>query len=150
MLWRKYTSNLLTRFYENRTNVSIVGSRKSVMISIVINHLQRLFVQDDVAIAYVYCDWQDSKAQTPTHLISSLLKQLIKCTNGIPQSVLERYAAHKNGRTPLSLDECIALIRQIAPQFRRVILFVDALDELAYSQNESDNSRNARRGRRSK
>ena len=124
-----------------RADILIVGSGKSVMMSMVINHLQRLFIQDNVALAYVYCDWQDSKAQTPTHLIGSLLKQLVEGMDDMPSNVLERFTKHKNGKTPLTLDECIALIRKIASRFRRVILFIDGLDELAYSQNESDNSR---------
>lgn len=119
----------------------IVGSGKSVIMSIVVNHLQQFLAKDEAVLAYVYCDWQDSKAQTPTNLFGSLLKQLVECMDSIPQNVLDSYTKHKTGRTPLSLDECMTLIGQIASQFCRVVLLIDALDELAYSQNASDASR---------
>lgn len=143
MSWRKCVSNFFERhvIFDAGADISTVGSGKSVMMSAVVNHLQRFFVPDELALAYVYCDWQDSKAQTPTNLMGSLLKQLVEGKDSMPQHVLDCYAEHKNGKAPLSVDECVWLARRLAPQFRRVIFLIDALDELAYCPKESDSSR---------
>ena len=99
------------------------------MMSIVVDHLQKCFAAHDIVIAYIYCDWQDALAQTPVNLIGSLLKQLVEHHQSMPEPVAECYAKHKNGREPITLEECINLFKELQSRFQRTFVLADALDE---------------------
>jgi ankyrin repeat protein len=95
----------------------------------VVDHIQKSFVEKDIALAYVYCDWQDSVAQTPSKLIGSLLRQLVERQPSLPTSVSDLYIKSKYGRAPLSLEESIGILRELAATVRRLFVLVDAVDE---------------------
>ena len=54
----------------------IPGAGKTVLASVIIDHLEKTFENNNVGIAYVYCAYNDS-SQTTTNLIASLLHQFI-------------------------------------------------------------------------
>jgi ankyrin repeat protein len=120
--------------------VKIVGSGKSTMMSIVVDHLQKCFAAHDIVIAYIYCDWQDALAQTPVNLIGSLLKQLVEHHRSMPEPVAECYAKHKNGREPITLEECINLFRELQGRFQRTFVLADALDEFNSRRDSGSSS----------
>ena len=65
------------------------GTGKTVMTSIVVDHLIKTIVSDDVRVAYVYCDYKDQAMQTASNLIACLARQLIGTPPRLPQQ-LER------------------------------------------------------------
>ena len=97
--------------------------------SIVIEHLQQFFAENDVAISYIYCDYKDRKTQTVVNLISSLVKQMLLQHLGLPREVKDLYAEHKNGQSPMSLEKLSKLFVSLSNYFRRSFLVIDALDE---------------------
>ena len=54
----------------------IPGAGKTVLASVIVDHLGKIFENDNVGIAYAYCSYNDS-SQTAVNLIASLLHQFI-------------------------------------------------------------------------
>src|SRR6267378_6759760 len=55
------------------------GAGKTIISSIVINHLHKMFENDPaIGIAYLYCNFQQHDEQKFIDLILSLLKQLVR------------------------------------------------------------------------
>ena len=65
------------------------GTGKTVITSIVVDHLFKTIVSDDVRVAYIYCDYKDQAMQTTSNLIACLARQLIGTPSYLPQQ-LER------------------------------------------------------------
>lgn len=65
------------------------GTGKTVIASIVVDHLIKTIVSNDVRVAYVYCDYKDQAMQTASNLIACLARQLIGTPAKLPQQ-LER------------------------------------------------------------
>ena len=63
------------------------GTGKTVMTSIVVDHLIKTIVSDDVRVAYVYCDYKDQAMQTASNLIACLARQLIGAPPRLPQQL---------------------------------------------------------------
>jgi len=83
-------------------------------------------------LAYVYCDYRDRKSQTITHLIGSLVSQLLASTY-LPISVFEEIisiceSGHKE-RKPFDLQFAHPILLTIM-RYTWVCVCVDALDEL--------------------
>lgn len=69
----------------------IPGAGKTILTSIVIEHLHQKFENTDVAICYIYCDFRRQNDQGLADLLASLLKQLAECHLLFPRSVVELY-----------------------------------------------------------
>ena len=107
--------------------------------SIVIEHLQQLFTENDVSISYIYCDYKDRNTQTVVNLISSLVKQMLLQQIEMPREVKDLYAEHKNGQSPMSLEKYSKLLASLPKYFRRSFVVIDALDEHIIS-NDAEKS----------
>jgi hypothetical protein len=98
-----------------------------------IENLKTLFAYDDVAIAYVYCDYKNQFEQNAETLLASLVRQVTIQSKDVPDCVLKSYRKHANGANPASLATYSELLLQLVPTFRRCFLVVDALDEYVAS-----------------
>jgi hypothetical protein len=103
----------------------------------VINHLNEVF-DDDVAIAYVYCDYKNQFEQDARSLLASLVRQVAIKSKQIPDSMLKSYHKHANGANSASLATYTELLSQLLTSFRRSFIVVDALDE--YTQEDTPHS----------
>ncbi|KAL8727199.1 MAG: hypothetical protein Q9181_005801 [Wetmoreana brouardii] len=105
------------------------GSGKTVLSSIVVNQLQTRFASAGVPVLCMYLNYKEHK-QTLTHLIGSLLKQLVQFADGDLKSTEVRRLFRKAAReaSPL-LEDLYTALRAEIMTFPRVILVVDALDE---------------------
>jgi hypothetical protein len=103
----------------------------------VIHHLNKVF-DNDVAIAYVYCEYKNQFEQDARSLLASLVRQVAIQSKHIPESVLKSYRKHANGANSASLATYTELLSQLLTSFRRSFLVVDALDE--YTQEETPHS----------
>jgi Cdc6-like AAA superfamily ATPase len=100
-----------------------------MMTSLVISHLQNHFhLHTDVGIAYIFCDFYRQDIQTPTALIANLLRQLSRGQHSGPTRGL--YKTKKNGQDYPSRAELLVTIHNTMASYSRVILIVDALDEI--------------------
>ena len=56
-----------------------------MLASLVVDHLQKGYSEDGVAIAYIYCDYRRQDEQTPINLIANVAKQLLQHQDSIPK-----------------------------------------------------------------
>ena len=116
-----------------RTNVlwghGIQGSGKSILSSLVIDHLRDTFLGQNVAVAYVYFDYQNQEYQTSENVTASILKQLVMAKPEVPQLLSEMHQRMKGqGRRPLQQDLEQATLAMCST-FNKVFVVIDALDE---------------------
>jgi hypothetical protein len=80
-----------------------------------------------VAIAYVYCDYQDATTLSGDAILGSLTRQLAEQCPPVPLEVKafrDKYSG-KNARP--SSEERISLLRLLAGHFQSTYVFIDAV-----------------------
>ncbi|KAB8276988.1 ankyrin repeat-containing domain protein [Aspergillus minisclerotigenes] len=110
----------------------IPGAGKTFITSLVISHRERTF-QNDVCVAYIFCNYGDQDVQKPTHLLASLLRQLVSQHTLLPDNIKKLYELHREKQTRPSSYELSHLLRCMAADYRRVFFVIDALDECQVS-----------------
>ena len=82
-------------------------------------------------MASFYCVYsQTSGAQTPEVILASFSYQLLRQLDSVPVEVDSIYQRHRRENTRPDLSGHMEILRHISPQFSKVWLLVDALDEL--------------------
>jgi len=110
------------------------GAGKTIMVSIVIEHLYTKYRNDNsVSTAYLYCNFRRQDEQKPVDLLASLLKQLLSKKPNIPVSVRGLYEYHKNKQTRPSFDEISKELHSVVAPYSKCFIIVDALDECQVS-----------------
>ena len=118
----------------------IPGAGKTIMSSIVVDHLNTNFGNDaGVGIAYIYCSYQSQQKQEPEDLLMSLLKQLTQRRPSVPENVKSLYKHHKDKQTRPSFNEIVKTLHSTIQLYSRVFIIIDALDEYHASNNEGLN-----------
>ena len=106
----------------------IPGAGKTILSSVVIDHLQRTRKHGTVGIAYVYCIYNDPD-QTVDCFLGSLLQQLAQQLPATLDTVKREYKKHVRSRTTLPTSEILRLLQSQTTVYDRVYIVVDALDE---------------------
>jgi Cdc6-like AAA superfamily ATPase len=114
----------------------IPGAGKTIMTSIVVEHLWTKFQRDtSVGIAYLYCNFQQQHEQKPVDLLMSLLKQLVQERTSMPETIESLYNRHKNKRSRPSLDEILKELHSVIQLYSKKFIIIDALDEFRASED---------------
>jgi Cdc6-like AAA superfamily ATPase len=109
------------------------GAGKTMITSIVVDYLSAEFQNDaSVGVAYLYCNFRRQDEQSPTELLSSLLKQLVQGQLSVPESVKGLYERHKDKARP-SFDEMLKVFHAVVADYSRTFIVIDALDECQVS-----------------
>lgn len=105
------------------------GAGKTVMASLVIDHLRRTAPEKTVVV-YAYCDAGKRDQQKGVHILASLLRQLIEASPNMPECV-QRFHSKNKGRQlgSVSAREFTDALIDTALLFSRVYVVIDALDE---------------------
>ena len=104
-----------------------------MLAAIAIEHLDDIFgSQQDVGVAYIYCDYKIGNEQGLLNLLASLLKQLLIQKSSIPEHIQELYRQHSDrAESPRpSLKKVFESLQSRVASFSQVYIIVDALDEL--------------------
>ncbi|KAN0081988.1 hypothetical protein V8E54_003286 [Elaphomyces granulatus] len=114
----------------------IPGSGKTMIASIVVNHLKARFPDDKTGHAFLYCIYKRQENQGVDNLLASLLGQLaLRKKAIIPEAILEWYNKHLEGEKPgLSRDEICVALGKIIRTYSRTFVIIDALDECKTDQ----------------
>ncbi|UKZ79450.1 hypothetical protein TrVFT333_007205 [Trichoderma virens FT-333] len=108
----------------------IPGAGKTILTSIVVDYLERIFKADPtISIAYIYCNYKRQEEQPIEKLLASLLKQLSRGQQPLPNCVRDMHNQHNDKRTRPSLSEIIAALHLVAEIYSKIFIIVDALDE---------------------
>jgi hypothetical protein len=95
----------------------------------VVDYLQKVFGQNNVAIAYIYCNYKEHIRQTVSELIASLLKQLVQGSPATSDSAKSLYQRHTPQNTRPTIAELIKTLQSEIRTYSKVFIIVDALDE---------------------
>ena len=108
----------------------IPGSGKTMMVSIVVDHLFKKFRNDPgVGIAFLYCNFRQQQEQRLINPFLSLLKQFSQRHPLLPECVTRLYKDHKRDRTRPSFDEISNALYSVIANYSRAFIIIDALDE---------------------
>ncbi|KAJ7444028.1 ankyrin repeat-containing domain protein [Mycena latifolia] len=111
----------------------IPGAGKTVLASVVVNHLQTQFPNNDAAVACIYLNHKEREVQTPENLLASVWKQLV-VERSLPQAAHDLYKHHFLRDTRPSLTEVFDILQSAMAQHSKVWIIVDALDEYPEEQ----------------
>jgi len=101
--------------------------------SIVVDYLERYFEREDIAIAYIYCNYKEQGNQTSDNLIASLLQQLVRSEPTIPDNIASLYYDQTKKQRRPTLSEWSKLLQSEVHRFSKVFIIIDALDECTES-----------------
>ncbi|UKZ78532.1 hypothetical protein TrVFT333_006275 [Trichoderma virens FT-333] len=108
----------------------IPGAGKTILTSIVIDHLHSNFQEDPKSgIAYFFFNYKRQDQQKIEDLLASLLRQLIARQPSMPKVVQDLYDRHNRQRTQPSTDELMQALQSVVITYSRVFIMIDALDE---------------------
>lgn len=103
---------------------------KTILASIVVDHLWNTIRNDDIGVAYAYCDYRKYEEQTSNNLVTSLLNQLLRQqSKPLSNDVNKLYLQHDQQGTRSSQVELFSLLQAETVNFSRIFIVIDALDE---------------------
>lgn len=109
----------------------IPGAGKTILCSTAIDNV----LQDSsmsIAVAYFFCDYKKQETQRAETIFGSLATQ-IALQNSTAMACLEEYyeKIHPQNELerPVKLDELVSVVQQMATNFEKAYIIVDALDE---------------------
>ncbi|KAI9774836.1 MAG: hypothetical protein M1840_000052 [Geoglossum simile] len=112
------------------------GVGKTVLTSIVVNHISNRCTSSDAAVAFLYCDYQDQSFQTASSLIANLVKQFVLLKDTFFKPLEELYENLTQGKMKPNLKDLESLILSICKTFGRSYIVIDALDECSPDQRK--------------
>jgi NACHT domain len=108
----------------------IPGAGKTMIASIVANHLKTSFPDDKTGKAFLYCVYKRQDNQKVDDLLASLLGQLAVWQPMVPEPTRQLYDEHRKFRKPrLSQSEICNGLCSIIKTYSRTFIIIDALDE---------------------
>ncbi|KAL8691053.1 MAG: hypothetical protein Q9218_003637 [Villophora microphyllina] len=105
------------------------GSGKSMLASVVIDHLRVSYPNELVAVAHYHFDYKDEAQQSPRHVISCLLKQVASGHPGLPQPVAALYNDFGKKGKAAPQSNLLQVLHSTCQEYSRVFFVFDALDE---------------------
>ena len=105
-------------------------SLRSGASSLVVDRLCDWARGQNAAVACFYLDFAAQKEQSPTDILSSLLKQVVGRLEKVPEKIVEAFRGEGGviGGRKLELGEIVEMLQDISSS-RRTFICVDALDE---------------------
>ncbi|KAJ7167388.1 ankyrin repeat-containing domain protein [Mycena crocata] len=108
----------------------IPGAGKTVVASVVVDHLAKATENDNVGVACIYLSHKDTDTQTPYNLLAAVWRQLVlRKPIAAGSKVQELFRAHSEKRTRPELAEIDEVLRSAVIEWTKVYIVVDALDE---------------------
>ncbi|CAD6564823.1 MAG: hypothetical protein ASARMPREDX12_004447 [Alectoria sarmentosa] len=107
----------------------IQGSGKSVLASLVVDHLRDNFLGQKVVVAHLYFDYRIQDYQSTENMVASLLKQLAIPLRKLPIAMLELHQRLQSQQRRPKQQELEQALLLTCREFDRVFVIIDALDE---------------------
>jgi len=107
-----------------------VSLRSGGASSLVVDRLCDWARGQNAAVACFYLDFAAQKEQSPTDILSSLLKQVVGRLEKVPEKIVDAFRGEGGviGGRKLELGEIVEMLQDISSS-RRTFICVDALDE---------------------
>ena len=106
------------------------GTGKTMIASIVVDHLKTYFPDDKTGRAFLYCIYKRQENQKVDDLLASLLGQLAVWQSIVPESICELYDKYRRGeKSRPSRNEIREALCSIIKTYSRTFIIIDAMDE---------------------
>ncbi|KAJ7349597.1 hypothetical protein DFH08DRAFT_696408, partial [Mycena albidolilacea] len=115
------------------TVICTAGSGKTILVSMVVDHLNTQAQNRNVGVACIYLNHKEIEVQTVSNVLSGVWRQLV-FGKDITSQVQELYNQHTEKGTRPSLDNIHLALCAAITQFSKVYIVVDAVDE--YPENQ--------------
>ncbi|KAL4929897.1 uncharacterized protein BDV17DRAFT_290253 [Aspergillus undulatus] len=128
--WLLNTSSFTTWIETPRQTLycpGIPGAGKTVLASVVIEHLRQMLHDKNAATAFIFCAYNEH--WKTEDLIACLLKQLTCQMPSLPDEVKKLYELYRVQKTTPRKYYLIQTLVSISSSFPRVFVVVDAIDE---------------------
>ncbi|KAJ7145199.1 hypothetical protein C8R43DRAFT_1197445 [Mycena crocata] len=108
----------------------IPGAGKTVVASVVVDHLTKHAENNNIGVACMYLNHKETDAQTPFNLLAAVWRQLVWSKPIASDYKVQRlFQAYSEKRTKPDLTEIHEILRSVVAQWNRVYIVIDALDE---------------------
>ncbi|KAJ7458308.1 hypothetical protein B0H11DRAFT_1817909 [Mycena galericulata] len=111
----------------------IPGAGKTVLASMVVDHLTTKFQNENIVVACIYLNHKAAEDQTPAKLLSALWRQLILGRDVGPFAKVLYQRCHEKQTRPTS-DEVFNILSHTVAEFSKVYIVIDAVDEYPETQ----------------
>ena len=108
----------------------IPGAGKTVMSSIVAQHLQKSSEEHDIGVFVLYISFNEPATQKVDQLLEALLKQMVQAAKTLSPGLQDLYQKHFAKQTRPTRTELISEIQFMLSIYTQAYLIVDALDEM--------------------
>ncbi|RSL38411.1 hypothetical protein CEP53_014893 [Fusarium sp. AF-6] len=108
----------------------IPGAGKTILASLVIDHLQTQHQSEDVGVVYAFCNFSRREEQTPKNLLAALLRQTVHGKAKIDGRIESMYELRHDGESALSREKITQELESCISSHSRVFIVVDAVDGL--------------------
>lgn len=116
----------------------IPGAGKTIITSVVVNHLNSHFRSKDVGVAHIYCHFAQQADQSPRRLLASLLKQLAQTQSSIDPHLIQLYERYTATKSTPSMEDILDTLVSVICSVTSVFIIIDAIDELATSNGSQE------------
>ncbi|KAJ7476775.1 ankyrin repeat-containing domain protein [Mycena latifolia] len=106
----------------------IPGAGKTVLVSLVVHHLETCARTTDIGLACIYLNHKETETQTITNLLGGLWRQLM-LGKTISSTVQNLYDYHQERQTRPQLEEVCKALDSAVALYLKVYFIIDALDE---------------------
>lgn len=114
-----------------------IEAGKTIITATVANHLRSEYRdRDDVAFAYVYCDYKNRFLDTSSSLLRFVLRQVLEAFPSLPGELKKMHER----KDPLPSTAVKKILRETINMISSCIIVIDAIDELeVFGSNERGN-----------
>ncbi|KAL6407302.1 Ankyrin repeat-containing domain protein [Ilyonectria robusta] len=113
------------------------GAGKTIMTSVIIDYLESEICNistqtpnENSAVTFLYCDFQQTAQFTTVHILEILLKQLVEKLPSVPPRVKEFYISNRERPAhSIPLAHVAKTLVSVLSFFSRTFVVIDALDE---------------------
>ncbi|KAF5250996.1 hypothetical protein FANTH_3860 [Fusarium anthophilum] len=116
----------------------IPGAGKTILTSLIIDHLQTNYQSEDSRVIYAFCNFSHQGEQTTRALLAALLKQTFQGETQIDLQVTRLYESQHSPELSFSREEMIEALVSSISYFSRVFVVINAIGELDTSRGCRD------------
>ncbi|KAJ4309542.1 hypothetical protein N0V84_011446 [Fusarium piperis] len=113
----------------------IPGAGKTMLASLVIDHLRTQYQSEDVGVVFAFCNFSRREEQTAKNLLAALLRQTVHGKAQIDGNIESLYELRNHGESSISREEITQELGSCISSYSRVFVVVDAVDELDTSRD---------------
>ncbi|KAF7377540.1 ANK-REP-REGION domain-containing protein [Mycena sanguinolenta] len=108
----------------------IAGSGKTVISSVVIDHLLQICTSEEVVL-YTFCEFRNQQSTNPGSILCTLFSGLLRSYPGDISANFDDLIREerKKQSPPQTVTRLLKLMRKAIPAFKRIYLVLDGLDE---------------------